>query len=191
MNNTSLAALALRLRLALGAMGAVRCGAIVVILIAAVTLAWLLPQDELQAARHQLAMREASMPPPQAIVLTAPVTANDNLQLFYETLGEKRYAEQQVRTLFALADKAGLSLSQGEYKGAFERNARVHTYQVTLPVKGSYDKVLKFCMMALASIPFASLDEISFKRETIGDPAVEARLRLTLYLLDPPQKGAP
>ena len=193
MNNTSLAAMALRLRLALAAAGPVLCAAIVLMPAAAATLVWLLPQDELQAERHRVAMRVASMPP--SVTLKAPpVTANDNLNLFYGTLGEKRYAEQQVRTLFALADKAGLSLTQGEYKGAFDRNARVHTYQVTLPVKGSYDKVLRFCMMALAGIPFASLDEISFKRETIGDPAVEARLRLTLYLADQPGQssgGAP
>lgn len=185
MNNASLAAIALRMRLALSAAGPVLCLAIGLMLAAAATLAWLLPQGELQAERHQVAMRLASMPPSVALK-AAPVTANDNLTLFYGTLGEKRYAEQQVRTLFALADKAGLSLSQGEYKGAFDRNARVHTYQVTLPVKGSYDKVLKFSMMALAGIPFASLDEISFKRETIGEPAVEARLRLTLYLADQP-----
>jgi hypothetical protein len=41
-------------------------------------------------------------------------------------------------------------------------------------------------MGALRAIPFASLDDISFRRDGIQDPAVEARLRLTLYLKDVP-----
>ena len=66
-----------------------------------------------------------------------------------------------------------------------------YTYQVTLPVKGSYGAVWKFGMLALRAIPFASLDEISFRRDAIGDAAVEARLRLTLYLAGPGTGVAP
>lgn len=188
MNNTSLAAIALRLRLALMALGPVLCGAVVLLVAGAVTLAWLMPQRALQAERHQVALRLAAMP---ATVLTrnAPVTSDQNLGAFYATLGQKRYAEQQVRTLFALAARSNLTLSQGEYKSAYERSARLHSYQVTLPVKGSYRDIWQFGMLSLRAIPFASLDEISFKRDSINDPQAEARLRLTLYLSDPP--GAP
>ncbi|MDN4052417.1 hypothetical protein QPK32_04970 [Massilia sp. YIM B02763] len=108
----------------------------------------------------------------------------DNLAAFYGTLGERRHAEQQVKTLFALAQQAGLTLRQGEYKAARDRNAGVTTYQVNLPVKGSYAAIWQFAMAALRAIPFAALDDISFRREAIGDTAVEARLRLTLYLRD-------
>jgi hypothetical protein len=114
----------------------------------------------------------------------------DPLDAFYETLGPRRYAEQQVKTLFALAAKNGLSLSQGEYKSAYDRNARLTTYQVNLPVKGSYGAIWTFALGTLRTIPFASLDDIGFRRDSIGDPTVEARLRLTLYLKDAPG-GAP
>jgi hypothetical protein len=110
----------------------------------------------------------------------------DNLDAFYAALGPRRYAEQQVRTLFALAAKNGLLLSQGEYKTGYDRNARVTTYQVNLPVKGGYGAIWQFAMGALREIPFASLDDISFRRDGIQDPTVEARLRLTLYLKDVP-----
>jgi hypothetical protein len=110
----------------------------------------------------------------------------DPLDAFYAALGPRRYAEQQVRTLFALAAKNGLSLSQGEYKTAYDRNARLTTYQVNLPVKGSYGAIWKFALGTLRTIPFASLDDIGFRRDSIGDPSVEARLRLTLYLKDAP-----
>ena len=185
MRNTNLAAAALRLSLAVIALGPVFCGAALLLLASGATLAWLLPQRALQAERHQVAMRLALMPP-ATLAKSAPVTANENLLAFYDTLGEKRYAEQQVKTLFGLAAKANLSLSEGEYKSAYERNARLHSYQVTLPVKGSYRDVWQFGMLSLRAIPFASLDEISFKRDNIGEPQIEARLRLTLYLAERP-----
>jgi hypothetical protein len=116
------------------------------------------------------------------VEVSAPVLANQNLAEFYKVLGERPYAEQQVRTLFALAGKSGLSLSQGEYQSAVDANAGVSTYQITLPVKGSYRAIWQFSLAALRAIPFASLDEISFKREAINDANVEARLRFTLYL---------
>lgn len=114
----------------------------------------------------------------------APKAAPDNLAQFYAALGQRRYAEQQVKTLFGLAAQNGLTLAQGEYKAGYDRNAQVYTYQVKLPVKGSYAAIWKFALGALRAIPFASLDDIGFRRDAIGDPQVEARLRLTFYLAD-------
>ena len=180
MKTMPIAALLLRLRLMLTALGPLACGAAVLCLAGAAALAWLLPQRALLGQRQQVALGLAALP--ASGVKTMPVSANQNLALFYDTLGEQRYVEQQVRTLFGLAAKTGLVLSQGEYKGAYDQNGKLNTYQVTLPVKGNYRAIWQFGLLALRAIPFASLDEISFKRETIGDVNVEARLRVTLYL---------
>jgi hypothetical protein len=180
----------LRLRLMVSVLGPVACGAAVLCLAGALALAWLLPERALQRQRQIAALGQATLAPPFAALAPAPAGPNENLALFYDTLGERRYAEQQVKTLFALAAKSGLVLSQGEYKGAFEQNGRFHTYQVNLPVKGSYGAIWQFAIQALRAIPFASLDEISFRRDSIGAPAVEARVRLTLYLADQ-AAGAP
>lgn len=180
MNGMTLSAFLLRARLSLAAFGPLRCAALAACLIGVVVLAWLLPQQERLARGHQTALARAHQPP--VLEVPAPVLANQNLTQFYATLGERRYAEQQVRTLFALAAKSGLSLSQGEYQSALDANAVLTTYQITLPVKGSYRAIWQFGLAALRAMPFASLDEISFKREAIGEASVEARLRFTLYL---------
>jgi hypothetical protein len=180
MNARTVQTALLRLQLWLHAAGPVACIAFVLCVAGAGALLWLVPQRGIEARRQQVAAAVAALP--VAVARPAPATPNENLALFYSTLGEKRYAEQQVATLFAIAAKNGLTLSQGEYKGAFDANARVHTYQVNLPVKGSYRAIWQFSLAALHAIPFASLDEISFKREAIGEANVEARLRLTLYL---------
>jgi hypothetical protein len=178
------AALFLRLRLALGAVGPVAAAAALLLVAAALALAWLLPQRALQGQRQSVALSQAMMPQALPAPIAASASADQNLAIFYDALGERRYAEQQVKTLFALAQKTGLVLSQGEYKSAYDQNGRFHTYQVNLPVKGSYGAIWQFGMQALRAIPFASLDEISFRRDTIGAPAVEARVRLTLYMAD-------
>ena len=198
MKQLSFGTLALRLQLALRAWPLpVACG--VVLLAIAAALAWTLhanialdaERDALLAERaaRQKAPASAAAPsatPAPSAPAVQPAPSIDNLDAFYAALGPRRYAEQQVRTLFALAAKNGLALSQGEYKTAYDRNARVTTYQVNLPVKGGYGAIWQFAMGALREIPFASLDEISFRRDGIQDPSVEARLRLTLYLKDVP-----
>jgi hypothetical protein len=203
MTSLSFGGILLRLQLALRTYPLLAAGG-VIFLACAGGLAWTLHAAEgLDAERDALvaarAVRQAA-PVTAAVTATtttttttaaqpaapAPVPAADPLEAFYTALGPRRYAEQQVRTLFTLAAKNGLSLSQGDYKAGYDRNARVATYQVNLPVKGSYAAVWQFAMGALRAIPFASLDDISFRRDDIKDPLVEARLRLTLYLKDAP-----
>jgi hypothetical protein len=196
MNSVSFGLLWLRLQLAVRANPQL-AAAILVLLACAAACAWsmhaVVRLDAERAALQSAAARAASVPSPLPAAVPSvpePAQSADRLDAFYAALGPRRYAEQQVKTLFALAAKNGLSLSQGEYKSGYDRNARVNTYQVNLPVKGSYAAIWQFALGALRAIPFASLDDISFRRDAIGDPAVEARLRLTLYLKDAPG-GAP
>ncbi|SFL85017.1 hypothetical protein [Rugamonas rubra] len=173
-------ALLLRARLGLARLGPFACVALALCLLGLGAWAWLLPQRAEQAA-----LQARPLPPlaPPSLLAAAP-TANQNLADFYDALGERRYSEQQVKILFGLAAKSGLTLSQGEYKSGYDKASRVATYQVTLPVKGGYAAIWQFCIEALRSMPFAALDELSFRRESIAEPVVEARLRLTLYLKD-------
>jgi hypothetical protein len=183
----------LRLRLLLLRANPVALAAGILVLVMAGAFAWTLNAVwALERAQAAQAQRKAQAAQVQAAPVPetapAPVPAPDNLAAFYGALGERNGAEQHVRTLFALAAKSGLVLRQGEYKPGYDRNAKVYTYQVNLPVKGSYQAIWQFAMAALRAIPFASLDEISFHRDAIGDATVEARLRLTLYLRDGTQQ---
>jgi hypothetical protein len=203
MNGLAFGNLVLRLRLLALRAGPVTLGAIAVVLLSLGAAAWflfMLPQ--LEREREQLSetlteqarqARRQAAAAPAALPAVVPVSAVplDNLDAFYGALGQRRYAEQQLKTLFGLAAKSGLVLNQGEYKSARERNARINTYQVNLPVKGSYEAIWQFSLAALRAIPYASLDDISFRRDNIGDPTVEARLRFTLYLADDGARSAP
>lgn len=187
MNAMPLAAAALRVRLALARLGIFNCIALALLLAAAVAwqtgTAYLHAQTE--ATRRTLAQARATLhAPAQDAHQAASALPQHRLAAFYAALGERRYAEQQVKTLFAIAAKSGLNLDQAEYRAAFDRTSGVTAYQIQLPVKGSYEAIRMFCEQTLLAIPFASLDDIGFKREAIGDTSLEARLRLTLYLAD-------
>lgn len=159
-----------------------------VLLCIAGTGAWLWAMQHAKIQRvleqpHSLAVVSSLVPMP-----TSPSDAL-NLTEFYDALGDEHYTEQQLKTLFALAAKNGLTLSKGQYTLAHEQNGRFFTYQIVLPVKGSYTSVWQFATQSLAAIPFSALDDISFKREMITDQNPEASLRFTLYLRSIGKKG--
>ncbi|STQ93335.1 Uncharacterised protein [Janthinobacterium lividum] len=176
--------LRLRAQLLLRRLGAPACLAVALFALGAAAWVWAWQQ---RAVAAQLEARPLPQPALAVVAAAAaPATASENLARFYAALGQQRHAEQQVKQLFDLAAKNGLLLAQGEYKSGYDKASRVATYQVTLPLKGSYAAVSQFALQALRAVPFASLDELSFRREQIADTDLEARLRLTFYLTDTP-----
>jgi hypothetical protein len=187
MKRASLARLWLRLRIALSCWHPAAVGAALLLVAAVVALAWLRQADDLLRQQQDRLRRMAALPAERAV---APPGVDQNLAAFRASLGDSRYAEEQVKVLFGLAAKSGLVLRQGEYKLSYDRNAKLGLYQISLPVSGSYRAIWQFTLLALRAIPFASLDDISFRRDAIGAASVDARLRLTLYLSDAGQGGA-
>lgn len=173
--------LRLRAQLLLRRAGAPACCAVALLVLGAGAWVWAWQQ---RAVAAQLEARPLPLPPLAVAAAAPPATSSENLARFYAALGQQRHAEQQVKLLFDLAAKNGLVLAQGEYKSGYDKAGRIATYQVSLPLKGSYAAVWQFALQALRAMPFASLDELSFRREQIADPTLEARVRLTLYLSD-------
>lgn len=121
---------------------------------------------------------------------SAPVPATHGLASFYEALGDARFTEQQIKTMFAIAGDLGLRLDRAQYKSAADGNGRFQTYQIILPVKAGYGQLRQFSEQMLASLPFAALDEMSLRRDAIGQPALDAQLRFTLFLAPTRQAAA-
>jgi hypothetical protein len=187
MNGHALAKAGLQLRLALMRFGWSNSLALLLAAAAATAALWLVPQLKAQRAAGQVALAKAQKlhdaAPAAASALEPALPPNQqHLQDFYDLLGETRYAEQQVKTLFAIAAKNGLTLNQADYKFAYDKNGMFHTYVISLPVRGPYAAIRPFCEQMLLAIPFASLDQIDFKRESVNNPNLEAKLRITLYL---------
>ena len=187
MKDMSLSSLWLRTVLALRRLNPVLAGALVLALGAIGAILWLGMARAEVGEEYAAARRQAALPPPLPSGLPAPPpSADQNLAHFYASLGERRQVDRQLKTLFALAEKNGLSLRQGEYRSSQDRAGRFLTYQITLPVTGRYGAIWQFAFDALRALPHASLDDVGFRRDAIGSETVEARLRLTLYLAATP-----
>ncbi|HEY8102474.1 MAG TPA: hypothetical protein VIF82_17170 [Burkholderiaceae bacterium] len=193
MNMSNLSALGLQARLALMRLGWINNIACMLIVFGIAAWLWGIPYLRMQtnAPMHALEQAQKSLASTNShSVEAAHSLPEERLAAFYDVLGDQRYVEQQVKTLFAVAAKSGLILNQGEYKSSLEKGSHSTTYQMILPVKGQYQAIRKFCEQTLLAIPFASLDEISFKRDEITNNTLEAKLHFTLYLSDSTASGS-
>lgn len=176
-----------RARLVIYRFGAIKSATSLLCVIGGAVWIWGIPQLHAQLEAKQKAATTAYAAfttASQISVVEHRTVSEERLALFYDSLGDRRYQEQQVKSLFSIAAKNNLILSQAEYKPAFDKRGRYYTYQITVPVKGTYEAIRQFSEQTLLSIPFASLNEVSFKRESVGAPTLEAKLRFTLYLRD-------
>ncbi len=178
--------IALQARIALIRVGAIH-GAIATLLVfgAAIWIWFAVNARAQDRQEHALAqVRQGLRVPLDAGVAAPEHAAGKNLRNFYAALGERSKTEQYLKVLFATAAQADLSLDQGEYQEQTEKNSNTYRYQIRLPVKGSYGAIRRFCEKTLLALPFASLDELSFKRESIDEDTLDASLRFTFYLKD-------
>ena len=104
---------------------------------------------------------------------------------------EDCHAESEAPTdwlakLYGIATATGVELQSGSYQtqgGPKGSGTRVERYEITLPVSGSYTQLRDFVKRSLAEIPILSIDQMSIKRQTRDDGALQAELRLTLHLV--------
>jgi len=111
-------------------------------------------------------------------------TPEEQLANFYAAFPARGAAPDLLGRIYATAARHGVTLSQGEYRPKRESGSLLTRYQITLPVNGHYLKVRDFLGESLRKNPFLALDHITVQRAKINDPMVEARIQLTLYLIE-------
>lgn len=137
-----------------------------------------------RARLAQLGQEEVSL---RARVERAPRQAgNDSpaeqLAAFYRFFPSGRSAPDWLGKIYLAAQQQNLILERGEYRPVREKQGRLTRYNILFPVKGSYVQIRRFLTTILADIPTASLENVAFERQKVGDSTIEAKIRLTLYL---------
>lgn len=133
----------------------------------------------LQARLAQAAVRATA--PGAAGTQAAQDGAAAQLAVFRRHFATGQTLPDHLAQLQGVAQTHGIALTQGEYRLVVGREALLREYQVLLPVQGPYSHLREFMAAALDTLPVAALDEVSFERGRIGEPQVNARLRLTLF----------
>ena len=173
-----------RVRRVLGLPGVLGVGLLAAAL--AFGLGGLLPiERELQALRDDVRRIEAGLTRGAASREPAASDPAELLAGFYRYFPASQDLPGAVRAIHERAAAEGLVLDTGEYRLMREPSLRMLRYQVTLPVKGPYPKVRRFIERALFEVPGLSLDDVSLRREAIGEAAVEARVQFSLFLGQP------
>jgi hypothetical protein len=131
----------------------------------------------LEAQRADLAARVGARGPG-----AQPVTERGQLANFYAFFPLMPAVPDLLGAIEHAAKSNGLRLEKGEYRLSQERGFPLARYQVTLPLQGSYGEVRGFVNAVLDAVPAAALEELALKREEIGEPLVEARVRFVLFL---------
>lgn len=140
------------------------------------------PLDErtAQAQRQLAASRGQAVAAP-----AAGSTEASSLARFYAGFPPVEASYDLIERIYAAAASQNLALDQGEYKLVHEADGKLSRVSMVLPVKGSYPKVRKFIAQAMREVPSLALDGVSFQRQRIDDAAVEAQVRLTIYVRRP------
>lgn len=158
-------------------------GIMLVVASLAVLIVWILPGDaQLKRATIELndLQNRRKLELVNPVKRTLPMESS--LTLFYKTFPPEQSAVNQLEKIYKSADSESLLLSQGEYKLTKEKEGHLESYQITLPVKGSYVQIRKFIAKVMNSVPTAALDGISFRRESIGGTELEAKIQFSIFL---------
>jgi Tfp pilus assembly protein PilO len=138
-------------------------------------------QSRLDDLKQQIAKARAQRAAP-ADATAGPTTPADKLAAFYAFFPQSANLPDLMQKVFAAAKAQGLQLEHGEYRTITDNAAGLTQFQLTLPVHGTYPQIRKFVDAAMAEVPTLSLDSIQFDRQKVGDAAVDANVRLAVYL---------
>jgi hypothetical protein len=123
--------------------------------------------EQLAALRQSAATAPPVAPPPANPLAHLPPTGN---------------AAQQFAELIELAKSHRLPLPRGQYSVAAQAGTSLLRWQLVLPVEAPYPTLHAFVAAALERLPNLTLDEIKLKRESIESTALQAELRMSLYV---------
>jgi len=138
-------------------------------------------QSHLNDLRQQIAKaRELRAAPSDEAA--GPTTPADKLAAFYGFFPRPGDLPDLLEKVFAAAKGQGLQLEHGEYRVLTDNAIGLTQFQITLPVRGTYLQIRKFVDGAMAEVPTMSLNSIQFDRQKVGDPVVDANVKLAVYL---------
>lgn len=109
----------------------------------------------------------------------APAGQIDTFNAYFPT---ESSAPDTLELMMKEAVKAGLVPKQAEYRVIKTSPGEVLSYQLTLPLKGTYPQLVEFISNVLPKVNNVSLDNIVFQRQKISDTQPDSTLMLTLYL---------
>jgi hypothetical protein len=130
----------------------------------------------IEAARQQLRTARPVVRMPAA---PRPGDALATLQVALDS--ERRFPDRLAALIQHAADQ-GLQINDGAYAVTREAHGRIVCYQVNLPLRGNYPQLRRFVDAVLRDERAVALQDVQFKRAKVGDPLLEAAIRLDYFM---------
>jgi hypothetical protein len=111
-----------------------------------------------------------------------PGTTADRVGAVYQFLGKGEQPTDWLAKLYGIGAATGVQLKSANYRTQ-QTAGRIVRYEIVLPVAGSYPQIRDFLRRSLIEIPVMSVDQLTLKRESRNDGALQAELRLTLHMV--------
>jgi hypothetical protein len=109
-------------------------------------------------------------------------SADAKVAAVYRYLKKEETPTDWLAKLYGIGNATGINLQSATYTSE-AAGGRITRYQIVLPVTGNYAQLRDFLKRATAEIPVLSVDQMTLKRESRNDGAVQAELRLTLHMV--------
>jgi Tfp pilus assembly protein PilO len=110
-------------------------------------------------------------------------TPTQQLNTFYRAFPNEKTAPDWIGKIADIAHQNKLLLTQGEYVASRDPSSRLVRLQMTLPLHGSYPQIRQFLAAIQTQLPTVALEQVGFERQKIGDPLVDAKVRLVLFMV--------
>jgi len=104
---------------------------------------------------------------------------------FYSFFPPTDALPEGLEKVYALAAAEGLDLPHGEYRLVEDPRRKLVAYEASFQIQGDYGQLRRFLAAVLNDLPYASLNDLKFNRQRSSAPAIDAVLKLTLYLRTP------
>jgi Tfp pilus assembly protein PilO len=144
--------------------------------------AWFIPPARDRIESLQREARQLSARTNKDGASHVPPTQRGQLSNFYAFFPSPEGLPALLNDVQLAAEHNGLSLEKGEYRLLRDPQFALSRYQITLPVAGSYAQVRGFVNEVLDRVPSAALEDLAMKRESVGNPQLEARVRFVLFV---------
>lgn len=126
----------------------------------------------LEAEAHALALQQKAASKAGAEVFVLPVMPSS------QTL------PQWLSRMFAIAREEEVVLDIGEYRYSHGKDEPFGRYQIEIPMTADYPTLRVFLARVMNEMPFVSLDDLSISRGMVSDEAVDARIKMTIFLTE-------
>ena len=139
-------------------------------------------------ARLEVAQRKATSVSASEVNVSAKAdgigdTPSEQLAVFYQFFPDEKNSPQWLAQMIAVAEKSGLELNEGDYEITQDKVGKMMRYKITLPVQGTYPQIRKFLVSLNKEVPVMALEDVQFERKDVADSAVQAKIKLVLYLV--------